>query len=72
MITTIQARMIPIGEIVPSPYNTRRVFDQAKLEELAGSMKTSGIVEPLIVRANPWPSKRRGAYELVAGEQAAS
>jgi len=74
-----EARPIAIGEIVPSPYNTRVIFNQARLEEMAQSMKLNGIVEPLIVRRNP-KAAGNGAtgpvavdgiapFELIAGER---
>jgi ParB family transcriptional regulator, chromosome partitioning protein len=41
----------------------RTKFDQAKLEELAQSIRASGVIQPLIVR------RRGGMFELVAGER---
>lgn len=49
--------------IEPSPSQPRTHFDESRLEELAQSIKTNGIVQPLLVR-------RHGArYQLVAGER---
>src|SRR5215210_4405093 len=54
---------IDIDLIEPSPEQPRTHFDEARLEELAQSIKANGIVQPLLVR-------RRGArYQLVAGER---
>lgn len=56
-------KWIPLKDIKPSPTNPRKWFDQARLAELAGSIKTAGIVQPLVVRP------KAGGYELVAGER---
>jgi ParB family chromosome partitioning protein len=54
---------VPIEQILPSPYQPRRSFDENKIEELAASIRNQGIIQPLVVR-------RRGAgYELIAGER---
>jgi ParB family chromosome partitioning protein len=47
----------------PSQQQPRTTFDEAKLEELAQSIRASGIIQPLLVR------RRGGFYELVAGER---
>ena len=54
---------IPIEKIVPNPYQPRRVFSQAALEELSNSIKSYGILQPITVR------EIDGNYELVAGER---
>lgn len=54
----------PIDLIDPSPFNPRKRFDQAKLQELAESIKAMGIIEPIVVR----PVKA-GRVEIVAGER---
>ncbi len=54
---------IPIEKIVPNPYQPRRVFSQAALEELSNSIKSYGILQPITVR------DINGNYELVAGER---
>jgi ParB family transcriptional regulator, chromosome partitioning protein len=58
-------RTIAVEEIHPSPGQPRTTFDDARLDELAASIKTQGIIQPLIVRA------RAGGdgYELIAGER---
>ncbi len=49
--------------IVPNQHQPRRVFDEAKLKELAASIKSGGIIQPLVVR-------RAGKkYELISGER---
>ena len=58
------AQYLPIAQIVPSPMQPRRHFDQAALEELAESIRTRGVLSPIMVR--PIGGDK---YELVAGER---
>jgi ParB family chromosome partitioning protein len=58
-----EIREIEIDLIRPGHQQPRTTFDQAKLEELAQSIRTSGIIQPLLVRP------RGGLFELVAGER---
>lgn len=53
-----------IEELYPSPEQPRRRFDEAKLGELAESMKAHGVIVPLVVRPRP-----EGGYFLIAGER---
>ena len=57
------AQEVAVKKITANPYQPRQTFDEAKLEELAASIKEFGVVQPLVVRA-----KGKG-YELVAGER---
>ena len=50
-------------ELTPNPVQPRKRFDEESLEELSGSIKSYGILNPLTVRL------RCGKYELVAGER---
>ncbi len=52
--------------ISPNPRQPRGRFDPAALEELAASIRTHGIIQPLVVTANPHVP---GTYWLVAGER---
>ena len=54
---------IPIEEIVPNPYQPRKVFSSSALEELSKSIKEYGVLQPITVRQN------QNGYELVAGER---
>jgi ParB family chromosome partitioning protein len=54
---------LPVGQIVPNPDQPRRHFDEDALDELAASLKASGLIQPIIVRP------KNGAYEIVAGER---
>ena len=53
-------------KIVPNPQQPRKHFDQNSLNELAQSISSQGIIQPLVVRRHPeFPNK----FELVAGER---
>lgn len=56
-------RMLPVGAIRPLPGNPRKHFDDAALDELAASIATRGVIQPIIVRP------MGEGYELVAGER---
>lgn len=53
-----------VDEIHANPYQPRRDFDDAALEELSQSIRANGIIQPLVVRKRP-----QGGYELIAGER---
>jgi ParB family transcriptional regulator, chromosome partitioning protein len=53
-----------IEDVYPSPEQPRRKFDDAKLAELADTIKVHGVIVPLIVRPRP-----DGGYFLIAGER---
>jgi ParB family transcriptional regulator, chromosome partitioning protein len=57
-------RTIAIEDVHPSAGQPRKTFHDARLEELAASIRTQGIIQPLIVRA-----RAGGGYELIAGER---
>ncbi|HEX7711635.1 MAG TPA: ParB/RepB/Spo0J family partition protein [Sphingomonadaceae bacterium] len=54
---------LAVSAIKPHPNQPRRHFDEAALDELAGSIATRGVIQPVIVR--PY----EGGYQLVAGER---
>ncbi len=58
--------VINIDDIVPSPYQPRRVFSTEGLADLVLSIKEKGVLQPLLVRLNP---NKKGGYELIAGER---
>ena len=57
---------IELTAIRPNPYQPRRTFDEAALQELAASIKESGVFQPIILR-QPDPDLNR--YEIIAGER---
>lgn len=58
-----EVREIPIDLIRPGSQQARRHFDPAALEELAASIRESGVVQPIVLRTRVW------GYELLAGER---
>jgi ParB family transcriptional regulator, chromosome partitioning protein len=56
-------RMLRPDQIIPSPLQPRRRFDEAALATLGESIRKHGILEPIIVRP------RDGRFEIVAGER---
>jgi len=54
---------LPVGEIHPNPFQPRRRFDEAALEELAHSLSTHGVLQPVVVRQGP------SGFELISGER---
>ena len=58
-------REIPIEQLKPNPYQPRKVFNKEALEELAQSIKSKGVLQPLLVRR----AKDGQGYEIIAGER---
>ncbi len=58
-------RMLAIASIKPLPGNPRKHFDEAALDELAASIASRGVIQPIIVRPHP----EGQGYQLVAGER---
>jgi ParB family transcriptional regulator, chromosome partitioning protein len=63
----VQARMLGTATIAPNPYQPRREFSEEELADLTASLKTNGLLQPIVVR----PSAAGGVarWELVAGER---
>ncbi len=57
---------VPIDSIVPNPNQPRRLFPAGELEELAASITSQGVIQPLIVRAHP---QQVDKLQIVAGER---
>jgi ParB/RepB/Spo0J family partition protein len=58
-----QIRMINVDQLVPNKAQPRTQFDTASLQELASSIRSHGIVQPLIVR------RLQDKFEIIAGER---
>ena len=56
--------LIPIDLIEPNPFQPRMTFDQEALEELAESIRTLGLIQPITVRR-----KTDGRYQIISGER---
>ena len=54
---------VPIDQIEVNPNQPRKVFDFTALDELSASIKSSGVIQPIIVR------RFGGTYQLIAGER---
>jgi ParB family chromosome partitioning protein len=55
---------LPVGSIRPNRRQPRQRFDAEAVSELAESVRIQGVIQPVIVRADPG-----GGYELIAGER---
>ena len=62
----LQRLNVNISDLSPNKYQPRVHFDQAKLAELASSIKKNGIIQPIAVREDKVDP---GRYEIVAGER---
>lgn len=56
---------VDINAIAPNPYQPRTGLDEAKLQQLADSIRVHGIIQPLVVRR----AEERDRYTLIAGER---
>ncbi|MEN9814936.1 MAG: putative chromosome-partitioning protein ParB [Verrucomicrobiota bacterium] len=54
---------LPVASIVPNPHQPRKEFDESAVKELAESIRSEGLLQPIVVR------KVKGGYELIAGER---
>lgn len=58
-----EVKQIPVQDIIPSPYQPRTIFDEDRIGELLQTIKTHGVIQPIVVRM------RNGGYEIIAGER---
>jgi len=56
-------RTLPISQLKPGRYQPRIHFDETALDELAESIRTQGLMQPILVRADS------GQFEIIAGER---
>ena len=54
---------IDINKIQANVNQPRTVFNEAKIDELAASIKENGLIQPIVVRKN------NGVYQIIAGER---
>ena len=57
------ATELPVDAIVPNPHQPRRQMNEGSIAELAASLKSTGLVQPIVVR------QVDGGYQLIAGER---
>lgn len=61
--TTDEVKNIAVNNIIPSPYQPRTLFDDDRLEELCQTIRTHGVIQPIVVRV------KNNTFELIAGER---
>lgn len=59
-----EVKEIPVELISPNPYQPRTIFDDERIEELSQTIRTHGVIQPIVVR-----ELENGKYELIAGER---
>lgn len=60
-------RHIPIEFLHPGKYQPRGTFNAQALEDLAQSIRSNGVLQPILVR--PHPTRPKGEFEIIAGER---
>jgi len=64
LTTSEEVRALPVAQLQPSRFQPRTAFDESGLEELAASIRTQGLIQPLIVSPTG-----KGTYTIIAGER---
>src|SRR5690606_12992843 len=59
-----EVMQLPVKQIQPNRYQPRSVFNEEKIEELAKTINTHGIIQPIVVR-----KAEDGKFEIIAGER---
>ncbi|MCU9593865.1 nucleoid occlusion protein [Caldibacillus thermolactis] len=59
-----KVRKLPLEKIIPNRFQPRTIFDEEKIEELAKTIHTHGMIQPIVVR-----SIENDHYEIIAGER---
>src|SRR5262249_41469514 len=59
----VEQTRVPVGRIEHNPYQPRKAFDQEEMSALSESIRTHGLLQPLVVR------QTGDRYQLVAGER---
>jgi ParB family chromosome partitioning protein len=63
---TDDIRRLPIDLLDPNPFQPRMNFDEEMLQDLADSIRTQGVLQPILVRPHPDVAAR---YQIIAGER---
>lgn len=61
-----QPGILAVDLLAPSPFQPRRAMNKDRLEELADSIRSRGVIQPILVRPNP---EKSGYYQIIAGER---
>ena len=59
-----EIQQVPVSKIISNPFQPRKYFDDEKIEELAQSIKTYGLLQPIILRKTTGKE-----FEIIAGER---
>lgn len=59
-------KTVAIGDLHPGKYQPRHAFGEADLKDLADSIRSKGVLQPLLVRPHP---TQLGQFEIIAGER---
>lgn len=59
-----QLRQLPLDALTPGKYQPRKHWDEDKLDELAESIRSQGVIQPIVVRELP-----DRTFEIIAGER---
>ncbi|MFA5995824.1 MAG: ParB/RepB/Spo0J family partition protein [Patescibacteria group bacterium] len=65
-VVGLEVKQIPVAHIIANPYQPRKQFSHHELEDLIGSIKQHGILQPLLVVNS---EQETGKYQLIAGER---
>jgi ParB family transcriptional regulator, chromosome partitioning protein len=65
-LPTGSVRQLAIDQLEPNPYQPRSTMDPDALEELAQSIRSRGVLQPLLVRPHPTEA---GRFQIIAGER---
>lgn len=63
-VKTLGLKEVPIGQLVANPHQPRREFDDKSLHELKESIRSEGLLQPVVARTTSG-----GSFELIAGER---
>ncbi|MBB5174775.1 nucleoid occlusion protein [Texcoconibacillus texcoconensis] len=58
-----EVKDLPVADIIPNRFQPRTIFQDERIEELAQTIKTHGMIQPIVVR------EQEDGYELIAGER---
>ncbi|GBR50296.1 ParB/RepB/Spo0J family partition protein [Gluconobacter sphaericus] len=61
-----QHSSLPVDVLAPSPFQPRQDMNPERLSELADSIRSRGVLQPLLVRPDP---EKLGHYQIIAGER---
>ncbi|GBQ28625.1 ParB/RepB/Spo0J family partition protein [Gluconacetobacter azotocaptans] len=64
--TDDRAGTLPVDLLEPGPFQPRQVMEPEALSELADSIRTRGILQPILVRPHP---ERENVFQIIAGER---